>query len=150
MQLKVGDIVEGKVVSVKEYGAFVEMGADCSGMVHISEIAKDFVDDINNFVKVGDSVKVKVLTIADDGKISLSIKKAYSDNSDKKPFSKNDNKRSSFKPDNSYSWAPKKTAEPTSFEEMMNRFKATSDEKFSDIKRKNSEVRRPRRGSNSR
>ena len=50
------------------------------------------------------------------------------------------------KPDGSYTWMPKKN-EPASFEEMMNRFKQTSDEKFSDLKRKNPEAKRSKRGA---
>ena len=76
MQLKVGEIVEGKIVSVKEYGVFVSLPDELSGMVHISEIANDYVSDINSFVKLGDTVKVKVMNIGEDGKISLSIKRA--------------------------------------------------------------------------
>ncbi len=148
MQLKVGDIVEGKVVSVKDYGAFVAVDNETSGMVHISEVANDFVNNINEFLKVGDSVKVKVLTINDDGKISFSIKKALPPQEKKREnFKKKEKEAFLPKSDNSFTWAPKKS-EPASFEEMMNKFKASSDEKFSDLKRKNSESRRPRRGAN--
>ncbi len=148
MQLKVGEIVEGKIVSVKEYGAFVNVG-DVSGMVHISEVANDYVTNINDFVKVDDVVKVKVLNISDDGKLSFSIKKA---SADKKPAQRPKRERASTpssEDSSSYTWAPKKS-EPASFEEMLNRFKATSDEKFSDLKRKNPETKRSKRGANSR
>ena len=146
MQLKVGDIVEGKVVSVKDYGAFVAVDNETSGMVHISEVANDYVNNISDFLKLGDKVKVKVLTISDEGKISFSIKKAMP-----KSETRENNRHKEYHPapqkvDKSFTWSAKKQ-EPASFEEMMNKFKASSDEKFSDLKRKNVETRRPRRGS---
>ena len=76
MQLTVGEIVEGKITAVKDYGVFVDLGEGKSGMVHISEIAQSYVSDIREFVKEGDLVKLKIMNIADDGKISLSIKRA--------------------------------------------------------------------------
>ena len=76
MQLTVGDIVEGKITAVKDYGVFVDLGEGKSGMVHISEIAHTYVSEIRDFVKENDSVKLKVLSVSDDGKISLSIKHA--------------------------------------------------------------------------
>jgi len=148
MQLKVGEIVEGKIVSIKEYGVFVDLGENTSGMVHISEIARDYVNDINDFVKLGDTVKMKVLTFDENGKISLSIKKATQP--PKKNFKKpNDGFANRNKRENSFSFSPKSN-ESLSFEEMMNKFKASSDEKFSDLKRKNPETRRSKRGANSR
>ena len=72
----VGSIVEGKVVSVMPFGAFVDIGNKQSGLVHISEISSKYVKDINECVKKGDAVKVKVIKIDDLGKISLSMKQA--------------------------------------------------------------------------
>ena len=145
MQLKVGEIAEGKIVSVKDYGVFVGLSDGLSGMVHISEIANDYVSDINAFVKVGDTVKVKVLSVGDDGKISLSIKRALP-----KPETVKKKEKPGVKgPDPNYEWTPQKS-ESSSFEEMMNKFKASSDEKFSDLKRKNPDARRSKRGANSR
>ncbi len=147
MQLKVGEILEGKIVSVKEYGVFVDMSDELSGMVHISEVANDYVKNINDFVKVGDTVKVKVLNIGEDGKVSLSIKRALP--MPKKSQSNGRDYAGQRKPNPNFEWSPSKP-EPASFEEMMNRFKASSDEKFSDLKRKNPDTRRPKRGANSR
>ena len=76
MQLEVGAIYEGKVTGITKFGAFVEFAEGKTGMVHISEVASAFVKEITDFVKVGQSVKVKVITIGEDGKISLSMKKA--------------------------------------------------------------------------
>ena len=73
MSLEVGSVVKGKVTGVMKFGAFVALPEDKSGMVHISEISHEFVNDINDVIKVGDEVTVKVVSI-DNGKISLSIK----------------------------------------------------------------------------
>ena len=76
MQLQVGMVVEGKVTGITKFGAFVTMPDGKSGLVHISEIANTFVNDVHDFVQDGQTVKVKVIGIADDGKINLSIKRA--------------------------------------------------------------------------
>lgn len=76
MDLSPGDIVEGVVTKVAKFGAFVDLEDGKSGLVHISEIADTFVKDINNHVKEGDEVKVKVLSIDEKGKIALSMKDA--------------------------------------------------------------------------
>ncbi|MFC7395409.1 S1 domain-containing post-transcriptional regulator GSP13 [Scopulibacillus cellulosilyticus] len=71
----VGDIIEGKVTGIKPFGAFVAIDDEHQGLVHISEVAHQYVKDINDFLKVGDVVKVKILTIDEEaGKISLSIR----------------------------------------------------------------------------
>lgn len=76
MELTVGQIVEGKITGITNFGVFADIGEGKSGMVHISEVARTYVNDIKEFVKVGDVVKMKVLNIGEDGKISLSIKRA--------------------------------------------------------------------------
>ena len=148
MQLNVGQIVEGKITGITNFGVFVDIGDGKSGLVHISEVSRSYVNDINEHVKVNDSVKVKVLSIGDDGKISLSIKKALEPEAGSERREKRERRPVAPppKPDGSYTWTPKK-AEPASFEEMMNRFKQTSDEKFSDLKRKNPETKRSKRGA---
>ena len=147
MELTVGQIVEGKITGITNFGVFADIGEGKSGMVHISEVARTYVNDIKEYVKVGDVVKMKVINIGEDGKISLSIKRALEP--EKPAERKESRERRGFqqpKIDGSYTWTPKK-AEPQSFEEMMNRFKQTSDEKFSDLKRKNPEARRTKRGA---
>ena len=76
MQLQVGMVTEGKVTGITKFGAFVALPEGKSGLVHISEIANTFVNDVNDYVQDGQSVKVKVIGISPDGKINLSIKKA--------------------------------------------------------------------------
>lgn len=150
MQVKVGDILEGKITGIKDYGVFVDIGEGKSGMVHISEVSRTYVNDINEHVKLGEVVKLKVISIADDGKIALSIKRALEPERGRDGDNRRRERRphTQAKPDGSYTWMPKKN-EPASFEEMMNRFKQTSDEKFSDLKRKNPESGRSRRGNGS-
>ncbi len=143
MELAVGQIVEGKITGITNFGVFVELGDSKSGMVHISEVAQTYVSEIREHVKENDKVKVKILAISDDGKISLSIKRAMEE---KKTERKPKMAPKNTKPDSSFVWSAKKT-EPASFEEMMNRFKQTSEEKFSDLKRKNPDVNRSKRGS---
>ena len=147
MQLKVGDIVEGKITGITNFGLFADIGEGKSGMVHISEVARTYVNDIHDFVKENDVVKMKVLSVGEDGKISLSIKKALEPErkEGEKPQRRERKQFAPSKPDGSFIWTPKKE-ESSSFEEMMNRFKATSDEKFLDLKRNNPEVHRTKRG----
>ena len=76
MQLEVGKIYEGKVTGITKFGAFIDLGENRTGMVHISEVAPTFVKEITDFISMGETVKVRVLNIGDDGKISLSIKRA--------------------------------------------------------------------------
>ena len=133
MQLEVGAIVEGKVTGFTAFGAFVDLEGGKKGMVHISEVASEFVKDIKDHLKIGQDVKVKVISIGDDGKISLSIKKAVEQ---PKPQQK---PRTGGAPRKSTAnvWQGNKTADsqPQSFESMMAKFKQESDEKMSDLKR---------------
>ena len=74
---EIGSIIEGKVVRIKPFGAIVSLGGNRQGLVHISQIANSFVQDINEHVKVGDIVKVKILSIDEaSNKIALSIREA--------------------------------------------------------------------------
>lgn len=76
MGLVVGAVLEGKVTGITGFGAFVSLPEGKSGMVHISEVANSFVSDIKEFIKEGDTVRVKVIAIDDAGRINLSIKRA--------------------------------------------------------------------------
>jgi len=76
MDLAVGAIVEGKVTGITKFGAFVALPEGKSGMVHISEVASTFVNDIKDFLQEGQQVKVKIINIDQAGRINLSIKKA--------------------------------------------------------------------------
>jgi S1 RNA binding domain protein len=72
-----GTVVEGTVVGITNFGAFVQIEGSGTGLVHISEIANEYVRDVNNHVKMNDKVKVKVLNVdTTNGKMDLSLKQA--------------------------------------------------------------------------
>ena len=74
-KIEVGTVLKGKVTGIQPYGAFVEIAENTQGLVHISEIQHGFVKDINEHLKVGDEVNVKVLSVDEaSGKIGLSIR----------------------------------------------------------------------------
>ena len=75
MAIEVGNIFEGRVTGVKPFGAFVALPEGRVGMVHISEVSNEFVQDIAAVLHDGDTVKVQVINVAPDGKIALSIKR---------------------------------------------------------------------------
>ena len=130
MQLEIGKIYDGKVKGIAQYGAFVEIEGAGTGMVHISEIANSFVKDVKDYLSENQIVKVMVLSISDDGKIGLSIKKANENDEEQlKPT-----KRPERKPN---VWEPKKKPPVTElgFEEMLTRFKQNSEEKICALKR---------------
>lgn len=153
MQLEVGKIYEGKVTGITKFGAFVELDKDTTGMVHISEVANTFVNDIKDHLQEGQDVKVKVMTLSDDGKIALSIKKALPapkkkfDGNGKQQGKGNFNRNGAGRKSYSNNEPPQdflKNPPPvydagsnsgnSDFEDMLSKFKATSEERFSDLK----------------
>jgi polyribonucleotide nucleotidyltransferase len=72
--LKVGEVLEGEVKRITDFGAFVEILPGREGLVHVSELSHEFVDRVDDILKVGDKIKVKVIKVDDEGKISLSKK----------------------------------------------------------------------------
>jgi polyribonucleotide nucleotidyltransferase len=75
-EVKVGKIYTGRVVSIKDFGAFVEIAPETDGLVHVSELSNNYVDRVTDVVNVGDEVQVKVILIDDQGRIKLSRKAA--------------------------------------------------------------------------
>jgi polyribonucleotide nucleotidyltransferase len=75
-EVKVGKIYTGRVVSIKEFGAFVEIAPETDGLCHVSELSNQYVDRVDDYVKMGDEIKVKVILIDDQGRIKLSRKAA--------------------------------------------------------------------------
>lgn len=139
MQFVVGDVLEGKVTGLTSFGAFVELGGGRTGMVHISEVSNSYVKDIKECLKEGQEVKVKVLSISDEGKISLSIKRTLEQpKQERKPRVTRERYSAPAQPQNnepsSYEWQPKRN-ENLSFEDMMSRFKQASDEKLTMLKK---------------
>lgn len=128
---EIGVITEGKVTSVMPFGVFVEFGKRESGLVHISEISSEYVKDINEVVKKGDRVKVKVIRIDENGKVSLSIKQAQEPKPEKK---KEKPQKESPRPD-FYDWSARHDEE-LSFEDKLSKFKLQSEETIRDNKRR--------------
>ena len=85
MGLEVGAVVEARVTGITKFGAFVALPEGKSGLVQISEIANGYVNDVAEHLTVGQSVKAAVLSIAPDGKINLSIKRAQASSAPKAP-----------------------------------------------------------------
>ena len=134
--LEIGQIVEGTVTGLTSFGAFVSLPEGKSGMVHISEVSNAFVKEIKDHLTEGQDVKVKIIGISDEGKISLSIKKAMPEEQqrDSKPPRPNRPQRS--RSANVWQGQPeRKDPSNMSFEDMMARFKQVSDEKITDLKR---------------
>ena len=161
MQLEVGKIYEGKVTGITKFGAFVELEKGTTGMVHISEIANTYVNEIKDHITEGQQVKVKVLALGEGGKISLSIKKAQP-RPEPKPGDRRggqggqggqrrsgDRAPQGARPRRPMSERPapidfaknpppefevRTNSGDASFEDMMAKFKATSEERISDLK----------------
>lgn len=134
MALEIGSIVEGKVTSVMPFGAFVSLPGNKSGLVHISEITKEYINDINDYIKQGDNVKVKVISVDKTGKISLSIKKAVREERAKAPVSNEPIRPADI------DWSARNDEE-LSFEDKLSRFKKDADEKMLALKRSNESKR---------
>jgi len=145
MQIKNGEIAEGKVTGITKYGAFVNIAnenGETSGMIHISEISDGFIKDINEFLEINQTVKVVVIGINENGKLALSLKqvpKTNQANSLNKPDEKNMTAEKE-KPDiksktpEEFVKTGKNPEAPRSFEDMISKFKRESDEKISDLK----------------
>lgn len=145
MALEVGTILEGKITGVKKFGAFVALPENKTGMVHISEVSNEFIQDLESVLHEGQIVKVKVINIAEDGKIALSIKRTLPPQERPERSGRpNENNRQQRAPrqgrprnDAPYVWQPKPAAPQgeMSFEDMMSRYKSQSEEKISDLRR---------------
>jgi S1 RNA binding domain protein len=110
MQFKQGDVVEGIVTGITKYGAFVNIG-DITGMIHISEVARGFVNDINEHIKINQEVKAVVIGMNENGRLALSVKRLP-------VLNKGDENKS----------------KPADFENMLSKFKKDSDERIAGLK----------------
>ena len=162
MAIEVGNVFEGRVTGVKPFGAFVALPEGRVGMVHISEVSNEFVQDIAAVLHDGDTVKVQVINVAPDGKIALSIKRLLPP----PPRPARDGRgpaggprpggpregghfggpRGAGRPPREGGRGPARDAAPRvwqpkaparsdnlSFEDMMSRFKSQSEEKMADL-----------------
>ena len=145
MALEVGTLLEGKVTGIIEYGAFVDLGEGKTGMIHISEVAAAYVTNIREHLAVGQEVRVKVMAITPEGKVSLSIKKAAPPPEPGAPPAPRPGPggpaapRPQRRPTPNV-WQGQRSAaaassEPKSFEDMMSQFKQTSEDKISTLRR---------------
>lgn len=137
MQLEIGQIYEGCVKGITQYGAFVEVSCEgdpktVTGMVHISEITNTFVRDIHDYLSENETVKVKVIAVTPQGKISMSIKQA-SETQEAPP----QKKRRDAQNQKPRVWEPKRSVPQSemTFEDMLLRFKQHSEENICDLKR---------------
>lgn len=144
MSIEVGSKLQGKVTGITNFGAFVELPEGSTGLVHISEVADNYVKDINDHLKVGDQVEVKVLNVENDGKIGLSIKKAKD---------RPEAPQRSHSHSNTHSQRPRQVrgndrnnARPENFETKMAKFLKDSEDRLSSLKR-NTESKRGGRGA---
>lgn len=128
-----GAIVEGKVTGITKFGAFVALAGGKTGLVHISEVAHTYVNDIKEHLKEGQEVTVKVIGIDKEGRINLSIKKAQ------EPVAP-------VRTDRTPSFAPRRPAQrDLSFEDKLKQFMQSSESKMSDLKQNtDNRPRRPR------
>lgn len=126
MTLKLGSILEGVVVNITKFGAFIEVEGK-TGLVHISEVADTYVKDIKDHLKEQDKVKVKVIAVDDNGRLSLSIKQAMPSKKSSKPveidWSKENSKTSGA------------NATGANFEDAISKFLKDSEERFQDLKK---------------
>lgn len=129
MSNEIGAILEGKITSITKFGAFVALSDGKSGMIHISEVANGFVKDINDFLKIGQTVSVKVCSVDEKGRIALSLKQVSCSSTEKVTEDNKPKKR--IVPEQI------ETTKETSgdFEDMISRFMKTSNEKISDLRK---------------
>lgn len=166
MELSVGDTLEGKVKSITNFGAFISLPENKTGMVHISEVANSYVSDIRQHLSEGQDVKVMVIG-NENGKINLSMKrlepKPQREGGQRRDSSQRSGGGGSFRSGNSgqrrdggssrpvqASKAPVQSAAPKTadqiFEEKLKAFMTESDSKLSSLKTYNEGSRRRRRG----
>ena len=161
MSIEVGTILPGKVTGITNFGAFVDLGNRKTGLVHISEVSNSYIKDIKDVLTVGDEVQVKVMEIAGDGKVSLSIRRASADDSseetveEKPKFQKSASrnqegqgfKKQSYasKPAPSFEKKSPSQANVPDFDAMMSSFLIDSEDRVTSLKR-NTEGKRGGRG----
>lgn len=127
MPVSVGEIIEGTVTGITNFGAFVQLPEGKNGLVHISEISHDYVEKVSDYLKRNEKVKVKVLSITSDGKISLSIRKA---------------KPKTTRPAEIAWDKPEDAQKNMSFEDKLNSFLKDSNDKMDQLK-----LREPKRSN---
>jgi S1 RNA binding domain protein len=144
MAIEVGNKVKGKIAAITNFGAFIELPEGKTGLVHISEVAHNYVKDIREHLTIGQEVEVKVLGER-DGKISLSIKKTIEQPERESTSSKPSYRqgKGDFRPKGN---RPKSNFVPKeNFEDKLTKFLKSSEENLSSLKR-STETKRGGRG----
>ena len=136
MEFAVGAVLEGKVTGITKFGAFVALEGGKSGLVHISEIANSYVSSVEDYLKVGQTVKVRVLNIGEGGKINLSIKRAEEKPSRPMPERREDRAQSA---------RPAQTQASDDFEDRLKKFMQESDSRIADNRMYSDRKQRSRR-----
>lgn len=137
MQVVAGEVLTGKVTGLTNFGAFVELECGKTGMVHISEVASTYVNDIKDFLVIDQEVKVKVLSVGDDGKISLSIKKAIEGEPQPVRAAAGARPPRRSAPNVWQGGRQQASSDNPTLDEMISKFKQVSEEKMTDIKHSN-------------
>ena len=150
MELAVGQVLEGTVTGITKFGAFVSLEGGRSGLVHISEVANTFVNDVHDHVQIGQKVKVKVLSLGEAGKINLSIKRAAAAPRQNQPPRRPNpgGYQSAPRPAQQSAPAQGQVAAPTGdqdFEDRLKRFMQESDSRIADNRMYSERKQRNRR-----
>ena len=142
MALEVGAVVEGRVTGITKFGAFVALPEGKSGLVHISEVANAFVSDVHDHVQMGQTVKVRILSISPEGKINLSIKKTQPQERPaprpQRPAGGPSAPRPAAQPRPNFARAAQQPLPPSgdqSFEDKLKQFLSSSEGKMADLNR---------------
>jgi S1 RNA binding domain protein len=147
MDFEVGSTVTGKVTGITKFGAFVTLAPGKSGLVHISEIANSYVNDIREHLTEGQEVTVKVIGVDDSGRINLSIKAALpAVHPAKTEMPRRPRPAPPARQPSDRSYIPQSSNEP-SFEDKLKRFMQDSDNKISGLKQYADKKNPRRRGS---
>ena len=143
MEFGVGSILEGKVTGITKFGAFVALPEGRSGLVHISEIAYSYVNEVSDHLQEGQQVKVKVIGIDENNRINLSIKKVTEPpprpagaQGGRPPRQGGGVPRQGGAPRQQTGYVPRPAApkEPTDFEDRLKQFMQASDSKLSELR----------------
>ena len=148
MELAVGSIVTGKVTTITKFGAFVALLDGKSGLVHISEVAATFVNDVHDFLTEGQEVQVKILSVTPEGKINLSIKQTQPRaprppmhgggprlSGGQRPPMHSGPRPAGGRPQSRPAPQPAQPAAEPSFEDKLKQFMSVSDSKQSELNR---------------
>lgn len=130
MPVEIGKVVEGTVTGITNFGAFIQLPEGKTGLCHISEVADDYVKDINTYLKEQQKVMVKVISIDGNGKVSLSIRKAKT------------NPPKKVSQPAQIDWQKKNSDAGLSFEDKLMKFLKDSDERQQQLKKHMKDSRR--------